>query len=226
MTSTALYGRNNDAFDTTAHMVAEAPGSVRLALAPNVVLLDPEPAVSSAMREGWARQQSARFLQASTIHPRLRLLQRFEEFTGLYPWQWTPADGEAFIVHLRSGSKPIQLSTARSYEVVIELFVEYLLDRRYGWVETCQERFGLSPQVIFHEGNSVLHSVEYEGDPRRRPLTYDEVQALFDAADARPRRIHGQGRKGTLTALRDAAALRTPIGMSSDVASRSVRIRG
>ncbi|WKX06178.1 hypothetical protein [Streptomyces sp. NL15-2K] len=103
------------------------------------------------MKEGWARQQSARFLQASTIQPRLPLLQRLEEFTGLYPWQWTPADGEAFIVHLRSGSKPIQLSTARSYEVVIELFVEYLLDRRYGWVETCQERFGLSPQVIFHE---------------------------------------------------------------------------
>lgn len=153
-------------------MVAEAPGSVRLALAPNVVLLDPEAAVSSAMTEGWARQQFARFLQASTIQPRLRLLQRFEEFTGLYPWQWTPADGEAFIVHLRSGSKPIQLSTARAYEVVIELFVEYLLDRRYGWVDTCQERFGLSPQVIFHEGNSVLHSVEYEGDPRRRPLTY------------------------------------------------------
>lgn len=64
-------------------MVAEAPGSVRLALAPNVVLLDPEPAISSAMKEGWARQQSARFLQASTIQPRLRLLQRFEEFTGL-----------------------------------------------------------------------------------------------------------------------------------------------
>ncbi|MFM9493697.1 tyrosine-type recombinase/integrase [Streptomyces galilaeus] len=190
-------------------MIAEAPGSVRLALAPNVVLLDPESAVSSAMKEGWARQQSARFLQASTIQPRLRLIQRFEEFTGLYPWQWTPADGEAFIVHLRSGSKPIQLSTARAYEVGIELFVEFLLDRRYGWVEICQERFGLSPQVIFHEGNSVLHSVEYEGDPRRRPLTYDEVQALFDAADARPRRIHGQGRKGTLTALRDAAALKT-----------------
>lgn len=72
------------------------------------------------MKEGWARQQSARFLQASTIQPRLRLIQRFEDFTGLYPWQWTPADGEAFIVHLRSGAKPIQLSTARSYEVVTE----------------------------------------------------------------------------------------------------------
>ncbi|MGW1752564.1 tyrosine-type recombinase/integrase [Streptomyces sp. NPDC002092] len=131
------------------------------------------------------------------------------EFTGLYPWQWTPADGEAFIADLRSGPKPVQLSTARTYEVMIALFVEYLLDARYGWVELCLERFGEAPQEIFHEGNSVLHAVEYEGDPRRRPLDYDEVQALFDAADARVKRIRGQGRKGALTALRDAAVLKT-----------------
>lgn len=161
------------------------------------------------MREGWARQQSARFLQSSTIDPRLRLIERLEEFTGQYPWQWTPAEGEAFIAHLRSGKKPIQLSTARTYEVTIELFLEYLLDTRYGWIEACLERFGEVPQQVFHEGNSVLHTVEYEGDPRRRPLTYDEVQALFDAADARPGKIRGQGRKGALTALRDAAVLKT-----------------
>lgn len=65
-------------------MVAEAPGSVRLVLAPNVVHLDPEPAVFSAMREGWARQQSARFLQPTTIQPRLRLIERFGQFTGNY----------------------------------------------------------------------------------------------------------------------------------------------
>lgn len=56
----------------------------------------------------------------------------------------------------------------------------------------------------------MLHVVEYEGDPRRRPLDYDEIQALFDAADARPGRIRGQGRKGALCALRDAAVLKTP----------------
>ncbi|WP_246643007.1 MULTISPECIES: tyrosine-type recombinase/integrase [Streptomyces violaceusniger group] len=160
------------------------------------------------MREGWARQQSARFLRSTTIDPRLRLIERLEEFTGLYPWQWMPADGEAFIAHLRSGSSPIQMSTARSYEVTIGLFLEYLLDARYGWIEVCAERFGEVPQEVFHEGNSVLHTVEYEGDPRRRPLTYDEVQALFDAADARPARIKGQGRKGVLTTLRDAAILK------------------
>lgn len=178
-------------------------------LASNVVHLDPEPAVFAAMREGWARQQAARFLRSATVEPRLRLLNRMAQYTGLYPWQWTPADGEAFIVHLRGGAAPIRLSTARTYETTISLFMEYLRDPRYGWVETCLQRFGQAPQVVFHEGNSVLHVVEYEGDPRRRPLTYDEVQALFDAADARPRTIRGQGRKGVLTALRDAAVLKT-----------------
>jgi site-specific recombinase XerD len=187
----------------------QAPGSARLVLARNVIHLDPAPAVFDAMLEGWARQQSARFLRAKTITPRLRLMKRFGEFTGLYPWQWTPADGEAFIAHLRSGSTPIQMSTARTYEVTISLFVEYLLDVRYEWLDVCVERFGEVPQKVFHEGNSVLHSVEYEADPRRRPLTYDEVQALFDAADARPGRIRGQGRKGALAALRDAAVLKT-----------------
>jgi integrase/recombinase XerC len=165
--------------------------------------------VFEAMLQGWARQQSARFLKVRTVDPRLRVIRRMWEFTGQYPWQWTPADGEAFIAHLRSGTNPVALSTARSYEVTISLFLEYLLDGRYGWVQVCLERFGEAPQKVFHEGNSVQHTVEYEGDPRRRPLTYDEVQALFDAADARARRIRGQGRKGALCALRDAAVLKT-----------------
>ncbi len=178
-------------------------------LAGNVVHLDPGPAVFKAMLEGWARQQSARFLRSATIDPRIRLLERFEEFSGQYPWQWSPAEGEAFIAHLRSGVKPIQMSTARTYEVTIGLFMEYLLDARYGWGHTCLERFGEAPQAVFHEGNSVLHTVEYEGDPRRRPLTYDEVQALFDALDARPGKIRASGRKGALGALRDAAVIKT-----------------
>ncbi|WP_069628066.1 tyrosine-type recombinase/integrase [Streptomyces niveus] len=160
------------------------------------------------MKEGWARQQSARFLKSTTINPRVRLIERFWEFTGQYPWQWTPAEGEAFIADLRSGKSPIQMSTARTYEVIIGLFMEYVMDGRYEWAHVCAERFGEAPQEIFHEGNSVLHTVEYEADPRRRPLTYDEVQALFDAADARPRKIREQGRKGALAALRDAAVIK------------------
>lgn len=37
----------------------------------------------------------------SAVEPRLRLVRRMAEFTGVYPWQWTPAEGEAFIAHLR-----------------------------------------------------------------------------------------------------------------------------
>ncbi len=150
---------------------------------------------------------SARFLRVTTITARVQLIRRLERFSGLYPWQWTPAEGEEFIDHLRA--RPIEVSTARGYEVAISLFLEFLLDARYGWAQVCEERFGQTPQLIFHEGNSIAHKVDHEGDPRRRPLTYDEVQVLFDAADARPGRIVGRGVKGGLSAVRGAAVLKT-----------------
>ncbi|MGW0662187.1 tyrosine-type recombinase/integrase [Streptodolium elevatio] len=161
------------------------------------------------MVDGWSRQQSARFLQFATISGRARMIRRFGEFSDQYPWQWTPVEGEEFIAHLRSGASPIAVSTARGYEICISLFTEYLRDSRYGWLEVCRGRFGAVPQEVFHEGNSVVHKLDYEGEPSRRPLTYDEVQALFDAADARPSQIRSRGRKGALAAVRDAAILKT-----------------
>jgi hypothetical protein len=128
-----------------------------------------------------------------------------------------PADAEAFIVQLRSsnGRKLIAMSTGRGYETTLTLFMEYLIDRRYGWPEVCLERFGDIPQQIFHEDNRVAHVVEYEGRPGRRPLTYDEVQALFDAADGRAEATRARGRKGALTALRDAAQLKSVYALGS-----------
>lgn len=77
----------------------------------------------------------------------------------------------------------------------------------WAWANSFLERFGEAPQEVFHEGNSVLHTVEYEADPRRRPPDCDEVQALFDAAaDARPARARGQGRKSALTRKPGGAA--------------------
>jgi hypothetical protein len=75
------------------------------------------------------------------------------------------------------------------------LFMGYITDQRYDWPEVCLERFGEFPQQIFHEDNSIVHASEYEGRPGRRPLTYDEVQALFDALDTRvdTARTHGIG---------------------------------
>ncbi|MFI5664834.1 tyrosine-type recombinase/integrase [Streptomyces sp. NPDC051684] len=190
--------------------IGKSPEPTSFELSRNVRLLDPEATVFLAMLEGWARQQRARFLQESgTITPRLALLRRFADFTGLYPWQWTPAEAEAFISHLRSGVRPIMVSTARGYEISIQMFCAFVSDPRYGWPEECERRFGAVPQQVFHEWNTVLHVAEYEGDPRRRPLHYDEVQALFDAADGRVEQIRARRVKGVLPAMRDAALVKT-----------------
>lgn len=164
--------------------------------------------MSEAMIEGWTRQQRSRFLKDQTIAARIRMIRRFGEFTNLYPWQWTPAEAEAWISDLRSGDRALALSTIRSYEITVRLFCEYLTDHRYGWMQVCADRFGSTPQLVFHEGNSVLHIGDYEGSPRRRPLTYDEIQALFDAADGRAEKIRENGRKGALAAMRDSAMLK------------------
>lgn len=200
--------RINDASVTTCVVTTDFDGSAQRVSAPNVVQLDPQRAMFDAMLEGWEKQQRARFLKDSTIAPRLRLVRRFAEFSGLYPWQWTPSDGEAWISELRSGPAPLRFSTARNYEIDVRMFCEYLLDQRYGWAGECTQQFGQMPRQVFHEDNSIVHVGEYEGDPSRRPLTYDEVQALFDAADARVETIRARGRKGVTTALRDAAMLK------------------
>jgi integrase/recombinase XerC len=191
---------------------AEMPGAARLELVDGVVLLDPKSAVLEAMLAGWVRQQRTRFLsEEGTIQPRVLLVRRLVGFTNQYPWEWEPADGEEFIAHLRSPNRGrrIAMSTVRGYETTLALFMGYLTDRRYGWAQECLERFGQAPAQIFHEDNRVAHVGEYEGRPERRPLTYDEVQALFDAVDGRVEEIRGRGRKGALTAMRDAALLKT-----------------
>jgi site-specific recombinase XerD len=191
---------------------ADLPGAAHLELVEGVVPLDPEQAVLQAMLAGWARQQQTRFLNdRATISPRLSMVRRLVEFTNAYPWQWRPADAEEFISHLRSPnrSRPIAMSTGRGYETTLALFMSYLTDRRYGWLEECERRFGATPQQIFTEDNRVTHVAEYEGQPGRRPLTFDEVQELFDAVDARVEQAQSLGRKGSLTARRDAALLKT-----------------
>lgn len=186
-------------------------GSAGLVLVEGVRHLDPEGAVFEAMLGGWTAQQRARFLKDTTIGSRLRLVQRFAEFTGQYPWQWSSGEAEAFFVHLRSpvNGRPLAVSAARGYQRDLRLFLDYVCDARYSWPMICNERFGDTPVQIFHKDNSLVHVSDYEGDPRRRPLTYDEVQALFDAADARVEDARVRGRKGALSALRDSALIKT-----------------
>jgi integrase len=89
------------------------------------------------------------------------------------------------------------------------MFCDYLTDARYEWPRQCRDRFGQVPVQVCHEWNTVAHLNEYEGRPGRRPLTYDEVQRLFDYLDERVERIAGSGRKGALAALRDAQMIKT-----------------
>jgi integrase/recombinase XerC len=185
------------------------PGAAHLVLEANVVHLDEAPAVFAKMLEGWMRQQQSRMLSAGTVDGRIGLIQRFREFAGTYPWQWTPSDVEDWTSLLISGDDPCSHSTIRSYQGALRLFMEYLTDTRYSWAEVCEQRFGEYPVQICHEWNTVEHLVEFEGRPDVRPLTYEELQRFFDRCDARVDEIRQRKRKGSLAALRDAQLFKT-----------------
>lgn len=189
--------------------VSEAPGAAGLVLVSGVAHLDEEAAVFAAMLEGWARQQGSRMLGKATITSRIQLMRRFTEFAECYPWAWGPGDVEDFTVSLTSGPDKRAPSTIRGYHLALRMFCDYLTDARYGWLRECRDRFGKVPTQVCHEWNTVAHLNEYEGRPGRRPLTYQELQDLFDHLDERVERITGAGRKGALAALRDAQVFKT-----------------
>jgi hypothetical protein len=99
---------------------AELPGCARLELAQGVVRLNPQEAAFEGMLAGWARQQRSRFLrEEATFGARAALVRRLAGFAGQYPWEWEPAETEAFIAHLRSWARPVTVSTARGYEAAL-----------------------------------------------------------------------------------------------------------
>jgi site-specific recombinase XerD len=65
---------------------------------------------------------------------------------------------------------------------------------------------------VVHEWNAAVHVQQNEAEPRKRAFTLDELQALFDHADAQVARVRGQGRKGWLPVFRDAAAMKVAYG--------------
>lgn len=181
-------------------------GSARLTLVAGVRHLDPQRAVFDAMLTGWDRQQQARLLAKTTIDAKTQAVRRFAAFTNDYPWNWAPTDAEEFFTELRS--RGFSKATLRAYQVRLRLFCEFVLDARYGWAEECWQRFHTHPIQVCHEANTAMHAADYEGGPRRRPFTREELQALFDHADAQVGHAVSQGRKGAVAAFRDAAALK------------------
>jgi len=184
-------------------------GSAGLVLVAGVVHLDEERAVFEGMLTGWGRQQQSRMLGEKTIADRVRLVRRFTEFAECYPWAWGPGDVEDFTVSLTSGQRPSSPATVRGYHLSLRMFGDYLTDARYEWPRVCRDRFDQVPSQVCHEWNTVAHLNEYEGRPGRRPLTYSELEHLFDYLDSRVEQIAGSGRKGSLAALRDAQLFKT-----------------
>ena len=178
---------------------ARVAGSAALSLVTAATPLRPEPGLFGAMLAGWARQQRSRRLGESIIGSRERTMRRFAEFTGGWPWDWSPAQLESW-----TASGGWAHSTVRSYQGAVAAFLDYVCDPRYGWIAECEQQLGARPVQICHENNTATHVADYEGRPARRPLTRTELQALFDAADDRVEQVVAAGRKGWLAAFRDA----------------------
>ncbi len=176
---------------------------------PRIALLDERSQVFRAMVDGWATQQHSRRLRPETVRHRTRLIERFRSFAGSDPWEWKPVDLEDFTTSLLSGDRPAAHSTIRGVHVAIRLFCEYASSSDYPWVAECQRRFGLEPTQICHRWNTAEHLAGFEGRANRRPFDYEELQRLFDAADARVEHIVASRKKGALAALRDAQIIKT-----------------
>lgn len=183
------------------------PGSAESVLASGVAFLAPEEAVLEAMLAGWIAQQTSRLLALTTIEQRVLLVRRLVNFSNDYPWRWTPSDVEEWTTSLVATG--LAHSTLRNYQMAVQLFCSYVTDRRYGWDEICEQRFGSHPVQVFHEWNTGAHRDQTEGRPGNRPLSRQELQTFFDYCDERVAVVTRTGRKGWLAAFRDAVLFKT-----------------
>ena len=186
-------------------------GSAGLHLVDGVSLLHPEDQVFEAMLEGWCNQQLARNLAPSTVESRQRQVRAFARHCAAFPWQWSPHLADEWFTDLRS-VRHVGRSTVRGYQVAIRGFCGYLTDPAYGWPAQCEQRFGTHPIQIIHEVNAAAHVAEVESEARKRAFTRAELQALFDYADEQVEVKRALGRKGWLSAFRDATIFKVAYG--------------
>jgi integrase len=164
-----------------------------------------EQALFDAMLSGWRSQQAARYLKAKTIDTNESGVRRFAKHVGSWPWEWRASHVDEYFEDLLARPERLARSTLRAYQFRLKGFSEYLCDRRYPWVVISEREFGRGPGQLFDGRNLVAHLDEFEGDPRRRPLTVDELEAFFAACERRIEACRTRGRKGSLQAWRDQA---------------------
>lgn len=200
-----LHATPGDAGDRprgVSRVTAGAGDAGRLLVA-GVAHLDEAQAVFDAMLRGFAHRQLSREFKPATVAGRERTLRRFAAFTEAWPWEWTPAVFERWSASLVSAGRTY--STVRGYQGAVATFVAYVCDTANDWLTECQRRFGQVPVAICGEHNMVRRNTDYEGDPHgNRPLSREELAALFGYANQRVDEARERHRKGALAAYRDA----------------------
>jgi len=167
---------------------------------------DPDQFLSDVLT-GWKRQQLAQNLRLSTIQRRTRSVLRMASFVGKHPWEWLPGDADDFFAHLR-GVENLAHSSVRAYQTDVILFIAYASSPEYDWNERCGQQFGGMFAPVISEFNRATHRQE-TAEPSKRPFSVRELQEFFDLADLEPERILNAGRKGALSAWRDATMFKT-----------------
>ena len=193
-------------------MVGDRYGSADIHLLAGVLLLNEDATVFDAMLDGWCSQMlGGRRLQKPTVTNRIRVVRQFQRHAGEWPWTWSAAMLDEWMVDLVSTHR-LAASTLRRYQDAIRQFCDFVCSPHYGWVTECETRFGSHPVQICHEWNTRPHVQDSEANPARRPLTRDELQALFDRADDEVGHRLDAGRKGAVAAYRDATMLKVTYG--------------
>jgi integrase/recombinase XerC len=186
-----------------AYGLEDAPAALARLFGEGVRPLRMEEAVFAAMLTGWHRQQLNRGNRPRTIHSSQRTVERLRDHAEAWPWEWEVEHVEQFIADLVAVGR--RAPTLRRYQSQLRVFLGFLADGRYPWQVVCLHEFGRAPRQLFDERNLIIHIDDWEGDPRRRALARDELQAFFDYCDAQVAGRRASRRKGTLAALRDAA---------------------
>lgn len=187
-------------------------GAASLYLAQGVTFINETEAVFEGMIEGWSDAQvGGRLNSKKSVDVNLSRIRMFQRFTNEWPWEWTAAVFDEWMVHLVAVRK-LAPSTIRAYQGSVRLFCDYICSSHYEWTDQCERRFGTHPVQICHEWNTVRHVLDYEGRPGRRALSRQETQRMLDHIDDTFERRLEAGKKGALVVFRDATLFKVIYG--------------
>lgn len=164
-----------------------------------------------SMLDGWRSHQLARGLSFTTIDARARAVRRFHQHSNEWPWRWTPVLADEWFTDLRVHHR-VSHSTLRSLQGAVRQFCWFLTNPAYGWAVECERLFGTHPIQVCLVENTAAHVADVECRPQKRAFTREELQTFFDHADDQVEVVRGNGRKGSLTAFRDAVIFKTAYG--------------